>query len=226
VIANHAGTENTGKVLILQGGKATQLAKGALDLDYVKGRDQARENNLAIHAVAPIAAGISEAGTQSAYYAALLQTTELACQPEFNLVAASFTHHLGKRYGDDIVVTMDARAINDPQMDQAKASLLAQHKAGTINEFRRLLGFGPIKNGEKMIGEADQQPGGMPGMTAPGGGPDATGGLPGMPQADPEQHDEGDPDQEAQDAIGDPDDEDSTGMSGDDIDELKGLLGL
>lgn len=208
----YGGVENHGQIIVMQGGKITNMSKGTSELDYVQGRNQARENNMSIHGISPVAAGISEAGSYAAYYAALLQTSEIACQPEFDLIADSLTHCLAKRYSDDLVIRMDAKAINDPQLIQSKASLLAQHKAIQVNELRALFGYGPVKDGDKMVGESDQQ---NPMAAMMGGGEtDASGDS--ASEEDKPQPDE----------MPDAGDEDTTGQGDPEIDEIKALMGM
>lgn len=145
--ADHAGVANTGKHLWLPKGLAAQPRSSTpLELDHANSRTQYRDMSLALHAVSPISAGITEAGNYSAFWAAIKQTTELSVQPMLDLIAGELSELLGSSYpGPRREATFTARAIDDPQLLEQR--LRTDIQAGNVilvDEYRAIRGYKPL----------------------------------------------------------------------------------
>src|SRR5262245_20062710 len=145
VQAWRAGAENAGRHMVLPPG--VELAnpnRSPAELDYVGGRNQSRDNVLALQHTPPIAAGVTEAGSYAQFYVAMMQWCETSIQPDLSLIAAELTHFLGPYFGDDVRLEMVARRFDDQQMLDAR--LAADTAGGYLlkNEARALRGLPPL----------------------------------------------------------------------------------
>lgn len=143
-----SGGENAGKNLRLpRGVKAEPRSTTPLEMDYASARKDYRDANMALHGMAPITAGITEAGSYSAFWAAIKQTNELAVQPLLDLIAGELTELLGDEWdGPRCVVRYESRKIDDPQL--AKQWLEEARSAGnavTVDEYRAKLNGQDVK---------------------------------------------------------------------------------
>jgi phage portal protein BeeE len=144
--ADSAGTPNTGKHMVNPPGvTAENWSQSEQELEFFQSREQVRDMNLAIHAVAPIAAGISGADSYAAYYAALKQTSDLAVQPTMDLIAGELSEFLGQEFGGRREITCHAKAIDDPQLKKDTwATHISAGNAVTVGEYRAAWGFKPF----------------------------------------------------------------------------------
>lgn len=176
-----------GRTLVVQGATPHQLGRSPAELDYVNGRSQARDNVLALHGVAPIAAGITEAGSYAAFIAAMKQTTELSVQPELDLIGGSLGHWLGRWYGTDLTVTLQAKGHDDPAVLEARLKTdLSAGNVLTVREYRALRGdppFGDDRDDAFAGAKQGGPPGGQQAPAAATPGDDTTTGET-APEAD------------------------------------------
>lgn len=171
--AEHAGTPNTGKHLLLPKGiMSRDRGRTPADMDFQNGRPAYRDCVLAAHGVSPVAAGIVGAGSYSQFWAAVKQTTEIAVQPMLDLLAEDQTCLLGTAWPDGRrEVNYKARAIDDPQLLESR--LATDTRAGNVllvREYRAMRGLQPFGDErddafagagmQKATGEGDGNGGG------------------------------------------------------------------
>ena len=90
-----------------------------------------------------------------------------------DIIAAQLTRHLAPFFGDDLIVEIRCKRVDDHDVKANKLGQLIQAKAITKNELRKELDM-PLTEeewGEEIAGTEKQEGGapGMPGMPAPGG---------------------------------------------------------
>lgn len=207
--ARRAGTNNKGKVMVMQGASIAQVHRTPSELDYSNSRAQTRDGVLAIHSVSPIFCGIAEAGSQAAYFTSLKQSIELSVQPELDLAAGELTRLIQKLFKDDTIeVVITAKSFDDPDVLERKRQTNVSAKSVTINEDRALSGLPPVPWGDLQVGTQVDAGKINPDYTAPK--PEAPPGFAGQPAQVGNGNDEIDDAAES----GQPDaaDESSTGM--------------
>jgi hypothetical protein len=108
-------------------------------------------------------------------------------EPFCEMIAEKITRWLCPLYGDKLVCKIRCKPIDDHDINFTRADKLISGKAGTKNEYRKLIGLAPTQEewGNDIAGDpspyekekekkAEQQqgaPGGMPGMPGAGGPP-------------------------------------------------------
>jgi hypothetical protein len=161
--ADSAGVPNTGRHLVLPPGvTADTRSRPPAEMDYPDGRTAYRDANLALHAVAPVACGISEAGNYGALWAGIKQTTELSVQPILSLIAGELSEVLSSQPGVSasgarVELTLTAPAIDDPQLlEQRLRTDIQAGNAVTVNEYRALRGLPPLPpdKGDQFVGQS------------------------------------------------------------------------
>jgi phage portal protein BeeE len=184
-----AGTNNHGKVLAMLGLTVQQLMAGPSELDYVQGRQQNRENVLAVQSVAPVVAGLPGASSYSEAAVQVKTTVELGIAPDLDL----FAEKLSKRWqkvewvgasqgvgGSDLKIEFAPRNYDDPTIElQWVDKKLAGFQAGILsaNEARACLKVPPLADPIAEIPAVLLQS-----MVAPPGSPDP--GLAGQGDAE------------------------------------------
>lgn len=190
LLALYSGASNAGKAVIANNVQMAPFQAGPSELDYVNGRDQNRNNTLAIQNVPPIAVGLDSDGTYSGSAAKLNQFAELAIQPDLSLFADKVTHRFAKLYGDDFEVEGKAKRHDDPDLTIRKAQLFVSvygMRRGDVriseNEARAAIDLEPIDGGDvypvpKEQVEQQQAQAGMAAAGGPGGGKPIPAGVP------------------------------------------------
>ncbi len=153
------------------------------EMDYPNSWAQMVDFLLAGFGITKPAAGMLDNSSYSTLFATLKQLYMLTLDPDFRDVAAELTHHLGPFFGDDLMLEITGRRIDDHDISFKKAGSLLAAKGGTVNEYRKLLDLPVTKEqwGGERLGQ--EQPPPMPGA-APGGAP-APAGAPGEALAGP-----------------------------------------
>lgn len=152
--AVYAGAQNAGKFAIGNNVGMQPIQTAPAELDYVNGRDQNRNNTLAIQGVPPIAVGLDSDGTYSGSAAKLNAMSELVIQPDLSLFADKITHHYGDLYGEDFEVEGNAKRYDDPTLKLQIAEKVAtgfDKRVFTYNEYRAVLDHEPIPDGDRMM---------------------------------------------------------------------------
>ncbi len=169
------GPENQGHLMVAPpGGTIEPWSVSAEEMGYRDGWEQLTSFVLGGLGISKEIAGMSSATGYAQLYAALKQFYWQELDPGLEDVARDLTRHLGKFYGDDIIIDIKGRPINDWEINNAKISSGMAAKCITKNEVRKMMDM-PVtleEWGEEIAGSdpqaeaaAQQQGGGgMPGM--------------------------------------------------------------
>lgn len=140
------GTENRGRNLWMPKGlEWSPWGASPIELDHFNSFTQVRDAILACYKVTPIAAGILESGNHSAFYASLMQMSELRIQPILNLMAEE-----DKRAYEDSGLDVPeefcykAKRIDDPEVKSRLVNDMKATGGFTTNEIREVLGYPPM----------------------------------------------------------------------------------
>jgi hypothetical protein len=165
----YCGAENHGKPFILPNGSTvTGLTTTPRDMVYGEAFEQFRDSLMAIHGVAPQAAGITLEGGYANFVAAIKQTTMLALQPVLDLIAAEDTAQLAPKYGPGLTVEYEAPNIDDPQQIESMLATDGTYGLRTVNEGRALRGLPWVPWGERPMSATGAAPGAAAGTGLPG----------------------------------------------------------
>lgn len=181
--AAHQGPENNGNLFVTPpGSKLTEMGMSPREMDYQAGWTQQLEFILAALGITKPAAGMVDTTAYAQLYAALKQLYWLTLEPDMEDLGSELTHHLAPFYGDDLIVEVRCKRIDDQEQKLARLGVAIQAKSVTKNQVNRELEL-PITEeewGEEIAGyEAPpEQPGmeqGVPGQeqSQPGGLQDA-----------------------------------------------------
>lgn len=174
------GPENAGGLLAPPPGCRIQdYGVSPKEMDYPQSWSQMVDFLLAGFGITKPAAGMVENAAYSTLFATLKQLYMLTLDPDFSDIANELTHHLAPFFGDDLILEIRGRRIDDHDINFAKADRMAAGRAGTVNELRKLLDM-PVTQeqwGEERLGTEEPELGGLPGGAGlPPGMP-----LPGQP---------------------------------------------
>jgi phage portal protein BeeE len=162
-----SGPENAGRLYIsTPGATLEQWGTSPKDMDYQGGWDQLVSFILGGgFGISKEACGMLADTSYSQLFASLKQLHLLTLEPDCSDIGADLTKHLAPFFGDDLVVEVRVKRIDDPDILDKKISTMITGKLGTVNEARRLLGL-PItdeKWGSERLGAEPQQGPQMPG---------------------------------------------------------------
>jgi phage portal protein BeeE len=186
------GPENAGGLLVPPPGcKLSDYGSTPKEMDYPQSWSQMVDFLLAGFGITKPAAGMLENASYSTLFATLKQLYWLTLEPDLRDIAQELTHHLAPFFGDDLILEISGRPINDHDVNMAKANIMAQNRAGTINQLLMLLDlptsseeWGNERLGTDPNAEAMAAMGGAPGAGAPQGAeasPEVAGAQPPQP---------------------------------------------
>lgn len=161
------GPENSGKMIVgTPGGKFEEFGTSPVDMDYQGGWEQLVSFVLGAFGITKQAAGMIEDSSYATLFATLKQLYWLTLEPKVDRFAQKLTRHLAPFYGDNLIIEMKCKRIDDHEVNFTRLDKLTQGKAITKNELRKELDM-PITNkdwGEEIAGteKQEEQPG-MPG---------------------------------------------------------------
>jgi phage portal protein BeeE len=161
------GPENAGVLHVgSPGWKLEPWGNRPVDMDYQAGWDQLTSFALGGLGVTKPAAGMVEDSSYSTLFATLKQLYWLTLEPKCNRFAGKLTRHLAPFFGDNLIVEIRTKRIDDHEVKNGKLTLLCQHKGMTVNELRQELDM-PVTEeawGKERVGDQPQQggPGGPP----------------------------------------------------------------
>ncbi len=174
------------------GGKLDQFGQRPIDMDWQSGFDQLASLVLGGFGITKPAAGMVEDTNYSILFATLKQLYMVTLEPECDDIAAKLTRFLAPYFGDNLIIRIRAKPINDHEITMQKIDKGTQCKCMTKNEVRKALDMPVTMDawGDEIAGtEKVEEPppgmaGGMPGMPMemPQGAPQA---APGAPQEQP-----------------------------------------
>lgn len=187
------GPENAGALFVgTPGAKLEPWGNRPVDMDYQAGWDQLVSFALGLFGITKPAAGMIDDSSYSTLFATLKQLYWLTLEPIVNRFAAKLTRFLAPFFGDDLVIEIRCRRIDDHDIGFTKVDKLANLKglpASVIKICFKILDLPMDKRAIEDLEKAGQEQGGgmpgMPGMGAPGAAPPgAEGGVP-QPQGVP-----------------------------------------
>ncbi len=133
--------ENAGRLIVTTGGfKLEPWGERAIDMDYPAGWEQILSFILGGgFGITKPAAGMIEDSSYSVLYATLKQLNLISLQPDCDSIGSELTHQLGPFFGDDLVIEIRCRRIDDHEVIFAALDKLVMGKAITKNELREKL---------------------------------------------------------------------------------------
>ncbi|MDE2095652.1 MAG: phage portal protein [Patescibacteria group bacterium] len=156
------GSENAGRLLVATPGAKLEPWNSVLkDLEFKDGWDQLVGFAMAGLGISKEAAGMIGTTSYAVLYAALKQLNLLTLKPKCHRIASKLTRDLAPFFGDDLIIEIRPPKIDDHELEMSKANGIAQNRAGTINEYRKIIGL-PISHekwGEERLGSGPQPEG-------------------------------------------------------------------
>ena len=153
------GAENYGKLIVgTPGAKLEPLSNNLKDLQFQEGWEQKIGFAMAGLGMSKEAAGMIGSAAYAVLYAAIKQLHLLTCLPMCCKVGWALTRQIAPHFGDDLIVEVTPKRIDDPEINKIIADTVAQNKAGTKNEVRKLMGL-PITQepwGEDIAGDPSE----------------------------------------------------------------------
>lgn len=136
------------------------------------------------------AAGMIEDASYSTLFATLKQLYMITLEPETADISQELTRALAPFFGDDLIVEVRCKPINDHEINMVKISWGIQAKCITKNQVLKLLDLPVTKEkwGEEIAGTESGGAGGLAGMLGAlgGGGKAGAGGPPPPPPGPPQ----------------------------------------
>lgn len=168
------GAENHGVLLVPPPGtKYDQFGTSPKEMDWQQSWDQVSGFVMGGFGITKPAAGMVEDSSYSTLFATLKQLSMVTLDPECDEIGSELTRVLAPFFGDNLIVVVRTKPINDHDIVMARIDKLMQGKAITKNELRKACEM-PVtreKWGDEIAGtEAPQEQQGQPGA---GGGMEA-----------------------------------------------------
>jgi hypothetical protein len=137
--AAHQGPENHGNLFCAPpGGVLEPWGNKPTEMDYQSSWEQKSSYILGGgFGITKPAAGMVEESSYSNLYAALKQLNLLTLDPECNDIGQELTRNLAPFYGDDLIVEVRTKPINDNEIKMGRLQFLSGVKALTKNEARK-----------------------------------------------------------------------------------------
>lgn len=159
--AAHQGPENTGQLFVCPpGGKLEPWGGRPVDMDWTQGWEQISSFVLGGgFGITKEAAGMIQQSSYSNLFAALKQLYWLTLEPKVNRIASKLTRFLAPYFGNDLIVLIRCKRIDDHDIRNARIEKLMSAKAITKNEVRRELDM-PLTEEEWGDEIAGEPPGG------------------------------------------------------------------
>lgn len=148
VEASYTGTDNAGKVMVLEGDFAwTEMGLRPRDMDFIEGKNTSARDIAQAFGVPPVLVGIPGDATYSNMAEARLALWEQTIIPTLDRVCDALNNWLVSSFGDDLKLTFD--------LDQVPALALRRQRVWdrignadflTVDEKRAIVGYSPLKS--------------------------------------------------------------------------------
>lgn len=149
------GVENNGGLIVPPpGGKLEEFGTSPREMDYHNSWEQLVSFVMGGYGITKPAAGMIEDSSYSTLFATLKQLYWLTLDPKVNRIAAKLTRHLAPHFGDNLIVEIRCKRIDDHDVKFTKMDKLIQANAITVNELRREMDM-PLTQeewGEERVG--------------------------------------------------------------------------
>lgn len=155
---NHQGTENHGNMVVMPpGGKLEEFGRAPVEMDYTESWAQKSSFVLGGLGITKPAAGMIEDSSYSTLFATLKQVNVLTVQPECDSIASNLTRQVATKFGDNLVVKIRAKRIDDHDILFQKLDRLIDTKAITYNQLFKELDMPQVQEAwaKERIGEAE-----------------------------------------------------------------------
>jgi hypothetical protein len=170
--------ENAGRLFVsTPGSRLEQWGLAPKEMDYGASWEQLTSFILGGgFGITKPAAGMVEDSSYQTLFATLKQLHLITLEPECNHFASEITHHLAPYYGDDLIVEIRCKRIDDHDIKTARLNTLITGRAITKNELRKECEMPLVQEewGAEIAGSESVGQEGMPGegqeAGAPGGG--------------------------------------------------------
>lgn len=134
------GPENAGQLYVAApGAKLEPWGNKPTDMDYQSGWDQLTSFNLGAFGITKPAAGMVEDSSYSNLFATLKQLYWLTLDPKCNRVSSALTRQLAPFFGDDLIVEVRCKRLDDEELKLQKLDKAVSGKCITKNELRKEL---------------------------------------------------------------------------------------
>lgn len=150
------GPQNHGKLHIAAPGwKLEEWGTRPADMEYQAGWEQLVGFVLGGLGITKPAAGMIEDAAYATLFATLKQLYWLTLEPKANRIAQKLTRYLGPFFGDNLIIEIRCRPIDDHEKKDKDLNTLMAGKALTKNEMRKELGYELTKEewGEDIAGD-------------------------------------------------------------------------
>ena len=161
--SSHQGPENFGQLFVsTPGARLDPWGMNPVDMDYTAGWDQLCSFAMGGFGITKPAAGMIEDTSYSVLFATLKQLHLLTLDPDISDVASEFTRKVAPFFGDDLIVEMRCRRIDDHDVKRANMQFLQGALAITKNEARKAMDMDVTDEpwGEEIAGMPSQPEGG------------------------------------------------------------------
>lgn len=168
------GPENWGRLLVAAaGGDLEPWGANPVDMAYEHGWDQLSSFLMGAFGITKPAAGMVEDSSYATLFATLKQLHMIFMEPECDDISADLNMQLAPFFGDDLVVEVRTRRIDDHELKLQKIDKLCQYSAITYNQLLKEMDMPTTDEewGAERVGR--DQPEAAPGMP----------GVPGAPQS-------------------------------------------
>jgi phage portal protein BeeE len=140
------GPENAGQLYVAAPGSRLELfGQTPKDMDYSNGWDQLVSFLLGGLGITKPAAGMVDDSSYSTLFATLKQLYWLTLEPMINRIGNKLTRHLAPFYGEDLIVEIKCRRIDDHDVRNGEIQQGLATRCITKNEVRKMLGLPPTK---------------------------------------------------------------------------------
>lgn len=185
------GPENMGRLFVTPNGSTLKEWGATPDkMLYEGGWDQVGSAILGGFGMTKPAAGMVEDSSYSQLFATLKQLYWTTLEPKCEMIAEKLTRHLAPDYGDDLIIEIKCKPIDDHEKNQATFQTALAGKCATKNEGRKLLGLSLTREewGDDILGDPspfEKEQAEKQEQQAGAGAPGAAGAEAGGPPAPP-----------------------------------------
>ena len=169
---NNQGPENAGTLFVASpGSRLEQWGSKPVEMDYVNSWNQLVSFCLGGFGITKQAAGMIEDSSYSTLFATMKQFYWQTLEPQCNRFAGELTKHLAPYFGDDLIVEIRCKRIDDHDVLLSKLNMAISARAITKNEIRHMIelpgiGLTSAEWGEEIAGVDPMQEVGM-GIASP-----------------------------------------------------------
>jgi phage portal protein BeeE len=152
---NWQGPENIGRLIVGTPGAELDIREGGdEEVDYYNGWDQLVSFAMGGFGITKEAAGMLNGASYAGLFASLKQLHLVTLDPETDDIAADLTMHLAPHFGEDLIVEVRCKRIDDHDLVFTKIDKGIQARAITKNMVLKLLDLPMTKEpwGEEIAG--------------------------------------------------------------------------